>query len=331
MYDTRIATSAHGSPASSRNQYVTARVPVQALARRMGTKSRAKSPGLHPAKRAPFWRHSGDFGQIKLRGDTQRIGRHGKFNLTQQRRAKPLGQRRDVLIGNRHRRVDAIGDPAGEAQSAFAYGPRGQQRVVETTQTQADDENDRQAQALRKVRGIFMAIQRNAKMDAAQVNELMKLKPDVLIYTVLSAPAAEISRELASRKLTVPKSSLSFVGAQQYIAAAGESGAGVSIAQVVPNISSTKPVVGECAKALKEAGITTVMNSTHLEACIAAKVLTEAMRRAKKPGNSDTLLTAMRQLGTYDSGGFVVSYGPGQQHGSKFVELVMVSREGRLR
>ena len=175
------------------------------------------------------------------------------------------------------------------------------------------------------------SLQRNAKVDPNQFNELLKLKPDVLINTVLSGPAAEISRQLVSRGMTIPMSSLSFVGAQQYITAAGETGAGVSIAQVVPNVTSPLPVVRECAKAMQDSGISTPMNSTHLEACIGAKVLTEAIRRAKKPGNAEGLIASMRSLGSYDTGGFVVSYGPARQHGSKFVELSMVSRDGRLR
>ncbi len=176
-----------------------------------------------------------------------------------------------------------------------------------------------------------LSLQRNAKVDANQLNELLKLKPEVLINTVLSGPAAEISRQLVSRGMTIPMSSLSFVGAQQFIAAAGEAGAGVSIAQVVPNANSPVPVARECAKALQDSGTTKPMNSTHLEACIGAKVLTEAMRRAKKPGNADSLMTSMRTLGTFDTGGFVVSYGATKQHGSKFVELAMVTRDGRLR
>ncbi len=175
------------------------------------------------------------------------------------------------------------------------------------------------------------SLQRNAKIDANQVTELLKLKPDVLINTVLSAPAAEITRQLTSRGLTVPMSSLSFVGAQQYIAAAGESAAGVSIAQVVPSTASPAPVVRECAKALQDAGVTAPMNSTHLEACIGAKVLTEAMRRAKKPGDAASLLASMRGLSVYDAGGFTVSYSATKHHGSKFVDLAMVTREGRLR
>ena len=39
----------------------------------------------------------------------------------------------------------------------------------------------------------------------------------------------------------------------------------------------------------------------------------------------------MRNLGTYDTGGFAMSYAATKHHGSKFVDLAMVSRDGRLR
>lgn len=175
------------------------------------------------------------------------------------------------------------------------------------------------------------ALERNAKIDAAKMDALTALKPEVIINTVLSGPAAEISKQLVARGLYIPMSSLSFVGAQQYMDAAGDAGAGVSIAQVVPSPSTSLPVIRECAKALQDAGITHAMNSTHLEACIGAKVLTEAMRRSKKPSDAKALLAAMNSLGSYDTGGFTVSYGPGQHHGSKYVELGMVSRGGKLR
>lgn len=176
-----------------------------------------------------------------------------------------------------------------------------------------------------------LALQRNAKLDAAQINQLFALKPDVIINTVLSDPAAEISKQIISRGTFIPMSSLSFVGAQQYIDAAGQAGAGVSISQVVPNPASSLPVVKECAKALQDAGITEAMNSAHLEACIGAKVLTEAMRRSKKAGDAKALLASMATLGNYDTGGFSVTYGPNQHHGSKYAELGMVTGSGKLR
>lgn len=175
------------------------------------------------------------------------------------------------------------------------------------------------------------SLQRNARVSEAQLVQLLSLKPDVIIHTVLSGPAAEISKQIVAQGKFIPTSSLSFVGAQQYIDAASEAGAGVSISQVVPNASSSLPVVKECSKALKDAGVKQPMNSTHLESCIGAKVLTEAMRRSKKPGDPKALLAAMSSMGSYDTGGFTVSYSPGQHHGSKYVELGMVTRDGKLR
>jgi branched-chain amino acid transport system substrate-binding protein len=59
-------------------------------------------------------------------------------------------------------------------------------------------------------------------------------------------------------------------------------------------------------------------------------VLTEGIRRARKPVSAHTVLEALSNLGTYDLGGYKISFGPGAQHGSKFVELAMVTREGKL-
>jgi len=175
------------------------------------------------------------------------------------------------------------------------------------------------------------ALQRNATINAARMDALVALKPEVIINTVLSGPAADISKQLTARGLYVPMSSLSFVGAQQYIDAAGAAGAGASISQVVPNASASLPIIRECGKALLDAGITKPMNSTHLEACIGAKVLAEAMRRSKRVGDAKATLAALRTLGSYDVGGYTVHYGPEQNHGSKYVELAMVTRNGRLR
>jgi branched-chain amino acid transport system substrate-binding protein len=174
-------------------------------------------------------------------------------------------------------------------------------------------------------------LQRNSSFQATDVERLVQMRPDVIINTVLSTPAADLSKFLVARSLQIPMSSLSFVGAQQYIRAAGEAGSGVSIAQVVPNPSARLPIVAECARVLQDAGVNPPMNSTQLEACIGAKVLTEAMRRAKKPTDARALLTSMQSLGRYDLGGFSVNYSAGQNHGSKYVELGMVTRDGRLR
>jgi branched-chain amino acid transport system substrate-binding protein len=177
---------------------------------------------------------------------------------------------------------------------------------------------------------LSLPLSRNLAVGKAEAQALSALQPDIIINTVLSGAAAQLQKELVGMGRMIPTSSLSFVGADQYISAAGPAGAGVSIAQVVPSATSQLPAVRECAKALELAGSKTPMNSTQLEACFAAKVLAEGIRRARKPVNAQSVLAALSNLGSYDLGGHKITFAPGAQHGSKFVELAMVTREGKL-
>jgi len=176
-----------------------------------------------------------------------------------------------------------------------------------------------------------LAVKRNANIGKTEVQALIAQQPQFVINTLLSGAAAQFQKELVGMNRMIPTSSLSFVGADQYIAAAGPASSGVSIAQVVPSPTNQSiPAVRECANALQAAGIKTAMNSTQLEACFAAKVLTEGIRRAKKPVTPRSVMESLSNLGTYDLGGYKVSFAPGAQHGSKYVELDMVTREGKL-
>lgn len=174
-----------------------------------------------------------------------------------------------------------------------------------------------------------LPLKRNAQITKAEIQKLLSQNPQFLLNTALSGAAAQIQKELVGMGKVIPTSSLSFVGADQYIAAAGPSSAGVSIAQVVPSPTSPIPAVRECAAAMEAAGIKS-MNTTHLEACFGAKVLVEGIRRARKPVSRQSLLEALANLGAYDLGGYKITFANGVQHGSKFVELAMVTREGKL-
>jgi branched-chain amino acid transport system substrate-binding protein len=174
------------------------------------------------------------------------------------------------------------------------------------------------------------AIKRNAQLGPAEVQQLLDQRPEVLMNTVLSGAAAQIQKEIAARGLFIPTSSLSFVGAEQFIQAAGPASAGVSIAQVVPGPGSPIAAVQNCARALREAGVPSALNTTHIEACFGAQILAEGIRRARKPLTPLSLREALSTLGSVDLGGFKVHFEPGDHHGSSFVELAMVTRDGKM-
>ena len=174
------------------------------------------------------------------------------------------------------------------------------------------------------------SLKRNAVITAADVDGLLAQQPEVLLNTTLSGALAAVQKDLVARGRMLPMSSISFIGADQFVKAAGEAGAGVSITQVVPSPTAQIAVVRECAKALEASGIKVAMNTTHLEACLGAKILTEGIRRAKSPVNAKSVLEALNSLGSYDLGGFKVNFSSGNHHGSQFVELARVTREGKL-
>ncbi|MEN9538652.1 MAG: hypothetical protein RLZZ126_887, partial [Pseudomonadota bacterium] len=175
------------------------------------------------------------------------------------------------------------------------------------------------------------SIKRNAQISATEVEGLLSQQPEVILNTVLSGALAAVQKDLAGRGRMIPTSSISFIGADQFVKASGEAGAGVSITQVVPSPSAMQvPIVRECAKAMEAAGHKGAINTTHLEACIGAKILVEGIRKAKAPVTAKSVLDALSNLGAYDLGGFRVNFSPGNRHGSQFVELARVTREGRL-
>jgi branched-chain amino acid transport system substrate-binding protein len=173
-------------------------------------------------------------------------------------------------------------------------------------------------------------LKRNATIAKSDIDALLAQQPEVLLSTVLSGAAAEIQKRLTGMGRMMPMSSISFIGADQFVKAAGEAGAGVSITQVVPNPNAQIPVVRECARALEAAGVKGGMNTTHLEACFGAKILVEGIRRAGKSVNAKSVLDSLSSLGSYDLGGFKVNFSPASRHGSQFVDMARVTKDGRL-
>ena len=66
-----------------------------------------------------------------------------------------------------------------------------------------------------------------------------------------------------------------------------------------------------------------------MEGYVNAKVLVEAMRRTQSL-TSEKLADSLRNLNAVDLGGYWVSFRPGSQSGSKFVDLSIVNAQGRV-
>jgi len=178
---------------------------------------------------------------------------------------------------------------------------------------------------------VGIKFERNGNVTPAQVEQIVKSDPQAIVNTTLYGTASKVVKMLKAANKPYNMTSLSFVGPSQLAKAAGADAAGVSVAGVVPPPpKALVPVVKECADAVKRAGIAE-LNYTNLESCIAAKVLVEALRRAGAQPSRESLYRAFNGLGTYDAGGYSVTFGPELRHGSHYVELAVIGKGGQFR
>ena len=183
-----------------------------------------------------------------------------------------------------------------------------------------------------KPKGV--AVKRGAKVEAPALEDLMADSPHYILATTQSPPVVDLLRMMADKGRQIPIVALSFVNPDELASLAGANARGTIVAQVVPTpralANANFTVVKDCADALAALN-GSVLNYTTLESCIAAKVLVEGLRRAGPSVTRASLYKGLESVGKVDVGGFFVTFGPGNHHGGKWVDLSMLSRGNTYR
>jgi branched-chain amino acid transport system substrate-binding protein len=74
-----------------------------------------------------------------------------------------------------------------------------------------------------------------------------------------------------------------------------------------------------------------VPNYSSMEGYLAAKVISEGFRRAGRSLNRDSLINGLEQIQNANFGGFSVNFGPKDHVASRFVDLSMLTEDGKVR
>ena len=179
---------------------------------------------------------------------------------------------------------------------------------------------------------VSVAIKRNTDVTDANIQAVIASDPNILVVTTLYAPVAQMVKKLKAAGKQYMVTSLSFAGASQIAKALGPDAAGISVALTVPTPHSQSiPVVKECTAAWTALGQKEGMSVTALEACIAAKVLVEGMKRAGGSISRASLHRSLSAIGRYDTGGYVVDFKPGFRHGGSYVDIALIRANGEVR
>jgi branched-chain amino acid transport system substrate-binding protein len=181
-----------------------------------------------------------------------------------------------------------------------------------------------------------LALKRNTDVTQDNIKALIQADPKIILATTLATPIVQISKMLQAINKPYPITSLSFASLSQITKGLGESAAGITVSLTVPAPNQRDiPVVAECQAAWLAAKEPGALSTTALEACIAAKVLVEALRKASnaagKEPTRDSLQKALATLGRVDVGGFVMNFRNGFNHGGIFVDIAVIRRNGEVR
>ena len=177
-------------------------------------------------------------------------------------------------------------------------------------------------------------VERNSVDVAAAVEKLVAAKPDAVVQIAAYGASAAFVRAARKAGFGGTFYNVSFVGTQALADELGKDGAGVVVSQVVPSpYQPSRQITREFLDAIKKGGDKVQANYSSLEGYLAARVFTEGLRPALAGGklSHDSFIAGMESLGSQVISGFPVSFSSSDHTASSFVEMSMLTGDGRVR
>ncbi|HYD95471.1 MAG TPA: ABC transporter substrate-binding protein [Noviherbaspirillum sp.] len=192
-------------------------------------------------------------------------------------------------------------------------------------------------QAALKKRGLELAAvgayEKNTDNVADAVKSIAAANPQAVIMISVNKSTAAFSKQIRAASTVAQLVNISVVNPKEIVRLIGaEDARGIAIAQVMPYpYSPTNGIVKEYHQAMKKyAPAGAELSYTGFEEFVGAKVLVEGLRRAGPNANREKVLRALETLHAYDVGGFTLNFSPTNRIGSRFVEITVIGKDGRL-
>jgi branched-chain amino acid transport system substrate-binding protein len=175
-------------------------------------------------------------------------------------------------------------------------------------------------------------VERNSVNVAQAVQDITPKMPDAVIQISAYKSCAQFIREARKAGYGGTFFNVSFVGTQALGDELGKEGRGIMISQVMPfPFSTTTAISREYLDAVKKAGGDAQPNYSSMEGYLAAKVLAEGLKRAGRNVSRESLASGLESIQNVSFGGYDVSFGPKDHVASHFVDLSMLTEDGKVR
>jgi branched-chain amino acid transport system substrate-binding protein len=176
-------------------------------------------------------------------------------------------------------------------------------------------------------------VERNTVSVDDAVRSILAKRPDAIVQISAYKSCAAFIRAARKAGFGGTFYNVSFVGTLALAKELGPDARGVVVSQVMPfPFTALTPLSREyLAAGHAAAGDKFEPNYSSIEGYTAAKTLVEALRRAGNNATPEALIGGFESLREHDLGGFFVDFGPQKHTGSKYVDLVILTADGRVR
>ncbi len=175
-------------------------------------------------------------------------------------------------------------------------------------------------------------VERNSVDVAAAVKTLVPAQAEAIVQISAYKSCAAFIREARKAGYFGQFYNVSFVGTQALADELGKDAAGIVVSQVMPSPFGTAVgLVNDYQLALHKADAKAEPNYTSMEGYVAARVIVDGLRRLGGRLNRDALIAALEGLSGYEARGYHLHFSPTKHAGSSFVELSMLTGDGKVK
>jgi branched-chain amino acid transport system substrate-binding protein len=165
------------------------------------------------------------------------------------------------------------------------------------------------------------------------VTTIAEASPQLVIMISNTAASSEFVKQFRATGKPAQLSTISVTDGGQLARTIGiEAAHGLAISQVVPDPANISvQLIREIRERLKKHPQDQVtLNHTLVEGYLGAKILVEGLRRAGPRPSPGKLRDALDGIRHFDAGGLGIDFSPGNHQGSKYTDITIIDRSGKL-
>ena len=160
---------------------------------------------------------------------------------------------------------------------------------------------------------------------------MAKIEPQVIVMATAGKVTADYIKEHKERSLSTQFYCLSVTSNAQLSSVLGTNTRGIVVSQTMPfPWSATSGLTKGYQDTMKSINQTEYSYAS-VQGFLTAKVFVEGLRHVGRDLSREKLISSLERMSHADIDGYQISFSPTNHHGSKYVELTVLDKDGKFR